>query len=64
LDDFEGCIADCSKAIELDGTYPYAYLNRGNAKELLRNDEGACEDWNKAIELGAKGVETHLSGCK
>jgi hypothetical protein len=31
---------------------------------MLRDNEGACSDWNKAIELGAAGAEQHIANCK
>jgi tetratricopeptide (TPR) repeat protein len=47
-------IKDFDKAIALDSNYGYAYLNRGIAKELIRDHSGACIDWEKAKELGVK----------
>ncbi|ANQ49006.1 tetratricopeptide repeat protein [Flammeovirga sp. MY04] len=35
--------------------YPFfatAYITRGNIKERLHDDAGACSDWHKAAELG------------
>ncbi|MCW8968253.1 MAG: tetratricopeptide repeat protein, partial [Flavobacteriales bacterium] len=54
LKDYEGAVADCDKAISLDKNYAAAYLNRGIAYEMLRKEDKACEDWNKAAELGLK----------
>ena len=61
---YQACVDDCSMAISIDPNYAYAYLNRGNAKELLRNDEGACQDWNKAVELGAESARSHIGICQ
>ncbi|NLR94210.1 MULTISPECIES: tetratricopeptide repeat protein [Flammeovirga] len=39
----------------LINNYPYyanAYITRGNIKERLHDDAGACSDWHKAAELG------------
>ena len=33
--------------------YANAYANRGTAKEMNRDMEGACMDWAKARELGS-----------
>ena len=63
MKDYKGCIEDCSKAIEIDPNYPYAYQNRGNAKELMRDDLGACADWKMADELGAEGVKSFIGAC-
>ena len=64
MEDYQGCVEDCNKAIELDATYSYAYLNRGNARELLRDERGACMDWQKAVELGADGAKAHIGICE
>ena len=55
---------DCDKAIKLDPNYAYAYLNRGNAKELMRDENGACQDWRKAVELGAEGARAYIGTCQ
>ena len=33
-------------------------------KELLRDDEGACADWNKAVQLGAEGAKANIGICQ
>ena len=40
-------------AISLNKSYANAYANRGTAKEMNRDMEGACMDWAKARELGS-----------
>jgi tetratricopeptide (TPR) repeat protein len=40
------------------------YLNRGLIRELSGNLNGACEDWNRAKELGAEQAEVYLKECK
>lgn len=69
--DFEGAISDYDKAIEIDGEYKEAYRNRGiakinilnkakgNASEKLTSEQtkSACEDFNKAAQLGDKSVD-------
>ena len=52
LGDYQGAIADFTKAIELDPQYTSAYLNRGIARELVNDLTGACSDWRKAVNLG------------
>ncbi len=37
-----------------------AYLHRGNTKEMLRDNEGACNDWKKAAELGIEEAKTYV----
>ncbi len=50
--DYNGTISDYTKAIELDPDYTYAYVNRGVAKEIIGDLNGACADWKKAASLG------------
>ena len=39
-----------------------AYLNRGIAKEMLR-DKSACQDWEQASKLGVEQGKTYVEGC-
>lgn len=39
------------------------YLNRGLIRELNGNLTGACEDWNKALDMGASEAETYVKEC-
>jgi tetratricopeptide (TPR) repeat protein len=41
-----------SRAIELDPTNGTAYHNRAIARQMLRDEDGCCQDWKKASELG------------
>ncbi len=50
-DDYDGAIADYSKAIELKPDYAKAYNNRGVAKSNNEDFDGAIEDYTKAIDL-------------
>ena len=49
---FNGAIADYTKAIELNPDDASAYNNRGILKEELGDLDGACSDWRKAANLG------------
>ena len=49
--DFNGAIADYTKAIEIDSDYEGFYINRGAAKYKLKNFSGAIADYSKAIQL-------------
>ena len=52
--DHQGAIDDFNKAIEIDPQYAYAYINRGIARKLIIDLEGACRDWRKAADFGFK----------
>ena len=52
LEDYYAAIADFSKAIEMDSSNPWAYRNRGLAKENLGDMKGACADWRMAYSFG------------
>jgi tetratricopeptide (TPR) repeat protein len=45
-------IEDFDKAIRLKTDYADAYLGRGTSKYNLKDYEGACNDWRKAVALG------------
>ena len=52
LGDSYGAISYCNKAIKLDSKDALAYRNRGIAKEVIEDLQGACLDWKKASEFG------------
>src|SRR5215470_19403299 len=52
--DFDGAIADYTRAIELDPKYAAAYSDRGNAKQAKGDLDGAIADCDHAIELDSK----------
>jgi tetratricopeptide (TPR) repeat protein len=54
-------VKDCNKAIEIDAEYAYAYYNRAIAKEMLRDLDNACNDWNKSYELGLDAGKAHFN---
>ena len=49
--DYQGAIADYTKAIKIDPQHENAYSNRGIAKDELGDLQGAIADLNKAIEI-------------
>ena len=57
LQDFREAELDYSKAISLDPGFWMAYYNRGVVREMLRDEEGACEDWRVA---GGHGIPNAL----
>ena len=52
--DFQGAIADYTKAIEINPQEVTAYRSRGIKREMIGDLIGACEDWKKASSLGDK----------
>lgn len=59
--DFKNALDNAEIAISIDKYNGAAYLNRGIAKEMLRDMKGACEDWHKAQDLGVELGKTYYS---
>ncbi len=59
LKDYQGAIADYSKAIAIDPQYAGAYNNRGNAKGDLKDYQGAIADYNKAIAINPQDADAY-----
>jgi tetratricopeptide (TPR) repeat protein len=57
--DYEGAIADLTKAIELDPKQARAYAERGWARRQKGDNDGAIADYNRAIELDPKFSRPH-----
>jgi hypothetical protein len=52
-------------ALDLDPRNKEAYLNKGLARYYLNDPEGACHDWNKAMEYGSvKAYEFLEKHCR
>jgi len=49
--DYDGAIADFTRAVELDPNMSALYLLRGNAKKMKRDYAAAISDYTRAIEL-------------
>ena len=62
---YKAALSDLNYAYTIDQNNPSILLNRGIAKEMLRDEEGACEDWLKASELGLKEGKTYyINNCE
>jgi membrane associated rhomboid family serine protease/Tfp pilus assembly protein PilF len=57
--DFDGAIADLSRAIELDPKRPEAYLARGAAKAGKRDVDAAIADYSLALEVDPKSFRAY-----
>ncbi len=60
--DYKAAEEWCTKAIFLDEKAGACYLNRGIAKQMLKDEAGACADWKKAAELGMEIGKSYSSG--
>lgn len=49
------------KAIELNEKNGPAYYNRGIARQMLREEDGSCGDWKKALELGVSSAQSFIN---
>jgi Flp pilus assembly protein TadD len=64
-ENYTGALADLESAVKLQPNNATALLNRGITREMLRNVDGACEDWQKAYDLGMeKGKEYYINNCE
>jgi tetratricopeptide (TPR) repeat protein len=63
--DYLGAIEDYEKVLQLDKAEienkQQAYFNLGNTYLNLKNKGKACENWNKALELGADYAEERIN---
>jgi len=68
LGDYQGAIADYTKAIDISSRQPgdpydsqihVRYFNRGNVKRISGDHQGACADWKKAISFGWEQNKFH-----
>jgi tetratricopeptide (TPR) repeat protein len=53
-------LPDLDKTIELDPTIPNALTLRGQIRTQTGNKNGACEDFNKAKEIGDKQADKYI----
>jgi tetratricopeptide (TPR) repeat protein len=57
--DYDGAIADYTKAIAMGATDPATYYGRGRARESNNDFDGAIADYNKVIELDPNNGEAY-----
>lgn len=59
--DFKKAKDLAARAIELDPKNGPAYFNRGIAKQMLREEEGCCADWKKALDFGVDAAKGYIN---
>lgn len=52
LFDYMGMVKDCNSALDLDPSNGLVFYKRGLAKNNLKDNSGACSDWNNAVKFG------------
>jgi len=55
-------VSACDKALQLEPEYMEAFFNRGIAKEMLHDLDGACSDWEDAFALGSDNADRYVNG--
>ncbi|MEO0933010.1 MAG: tetratricopeptide repeat protein, partial [Cyanobacteria bacterium J06641_2] len=57
--DYQGAIADYTKAIKINPNYANAYSNRGFSRYKLKDNQGAISDFTKAIEINPNDFKVY-----
>ncbi len=57
---YKEAIVDFDTIISINPSDATAYLHRGNTKEMIRDKEGACNDWQKAADLGIDAAKNYV----
>jgi tetratricopeptide (TPR) repeat protein len=50
-----------TRSIDLDQKNGPAYFNRGIARQMMREEEGCCADWKKALQFGVEGAKVYIN---
>jgi tetratricopeptide (TPR) repeat protein len=61
IENYTDALTDLNRALEIKPDFSKAYYNRGIAKEMLRDEKGACLDWEYAFFLGYTKAEELLN---
>ena len=65
LKNYSEAMNDYSRLIEKNEYLKISYGNRGFIKDILRDQEGACSDWDKGGELGnEKALSAFENHCQ
>lgn len=60
--DFKSAEDWCTKALIVDENAGAVYVNRGIARQMLKDEAGACADWKQAAKLGMNEGKNYSSG--
>lgn len=63
LKDYKKAVQDMDKAIQLSPNAGQYYFDRGDAKDMIKDFVGACNDWKVAKEKGYNVPEDRINRC-
>jgi tetratricopeptide (TPR) repeat protein len=63
LKDYKKAIADMDKAIQLNPNAAQYYFDRGDAKDMINDFDGACRDWQTAKDKGYSVPDYKIKRC-
>ena len=63
LKDYKKAIADMDKAIQLNPNVAQYYFDRGDAKDMINDFDGACRDWQIAKDKGYSVPDYKIKSC-
>lgn len=63
LKNYKKAVVDMDKGIELNPNIGQYYYDRGDAKELLKDQDGACRDWKMAKAKGYSVPDYKIDRC-
>jgi tetratricopeptide (TPR) repeat protein len=63
LKDYKKAIADMDKAIQLSPNTAQYYFDRGDAKDMINDFDGACRDWQTAKDKGYSVPDYKIKRC-
>lgn len=63
LTDYKKAIADMDKAILLNPNAAQYYFDRGDAKDMINDFDGACRDWQTAKDKGYSVPDFKIKRC-
>ena len=63
LKDYKKAIADMDKAIQLNPNAAQYYFDRGDAKDMINDFDGACRDWQIAKDKGYSVPDYKIKRC-